>query len=269
MVKKGEIKKLKVNPNTLSSGILGKALEAVSLLNNREPYYLVGGIATQSYLPPFCRRPTSDIDISIVKPLNYVEFKSIVKPIIEYLEDEGYLINSKKYSRSFCLNVLAEDNEKMIIEFSRRNDQSFNKSKNRLERELDNSKKKEIGVGRAICYVATTEDIVIPKLVRSVGSLIRNPDFKNILPKKTEFSIENIQKKLDKINNLREYAMLKPGNLITAEKLRFISDIYDMDLLYKFSGINENYFEKVMKEWDTLSENESQKDFLINFIFHD
>ena len=50
------IRKLNFLPRTLDESIVIDGLEAVSFL--KEPCYLVVGIATQSYLPTTCRRPT-------------------------------------------------------------------------------------------------------------------------------------------------------------------------------------------------------------------
>ncbi len=267
--KKGNVKKLNVSPLTLESSLVSDGLEAVSLLTSKEPIYLVGGIATQSYLPEQFRRPTSDIDISVVKPLNYDSFKYFVRDVSKSLLDYGYSVRTQKNSRSFALYVEDENEDKLLIEFSRRNEKSFNKNKNKLERELSHANKKALGDKGSVCYVSSPEDIIVPKLVRCVGSLERNPIFKKNLPKKRDLDEEYIKGKLSLINRGREHAMLKPGDLEVAERLRFVSDVYDMSLLYKYSGINEKYLSEVMKEWDTLSGNNKNKDFLLNFVFYD
>lgn len=263
-----EVRKLKVNTNELSSILVGEGLKSISLLTDKEPYYLVGGVATQSYVPAFCRRPTSDIDISLVKPLNYDDFRKISEPMINYLFDKGYKINWKKHSRTFSLHIENKEGEKLLIDSSRRNQKSFEKSNKRLERELKNSRKKSIGVAMAECYVCAPEDIFVPKLVRCISSLYRNPSFKQILPKNTEFSPEAVEKRLKSIKDLREYAMLSPGDLETAERLRFTSDIYDMSLLYDLSKIRKRYLKEVMNDWHTLSEKILERDYLLDFIFN-
>lgn len=263
-----EVRKLKINPNDLSSILMGEGLKAISLLTDKEPYYLVGGVATQTYVPAFCRRPTSDIDISFVKPLNYDNFRKISEPIMNYFFDKGDEIYSRKHSRSFSLQVENKDGEKLLIEFSRRNEKSFEKSKKRLERELEHSQKKSMAFANAECYVSAPEDIFVPKLVRCVSSLYRNPRFKQILPRNMEFSPEVVEKKLKSIKDLREYAMLNPGGLEIAEELRFISDIYDMSLLQDLSKIKKGYLNEVMNDWNTLSEKISERDYLLDFIFN-
>ena len=261
-----EVRKFKSGIYTLDSRLVGESLKGISLLNNKEPYCIVGGIATQSYLPAFCRRPTFDIDVLIIKPMNYDDFRNLSKPLIEYFSDKGYKTDWKKYSRSFALK-LSEGDNKLLIEFSRRNGKNFKKSKKILERKLKNSKKKTIGVSRAECYVIAPEDIFVPKLVRCVGSLFRNPQLKKTLPKNKEISPNFIISQLKLINDLREYAILNPGNLETAEELRFISDIYDMNLLYKLSKLRKRYLKESMNDWDALTEKKSEKETLINFIF--
>ncbi|MFW6282818.1 MAG: hypothetical protein ACOC1P_02080, partial [Minisyncoccales bacterium] len=102
---KGEVRKLKFEPRIMDSPLVKEGLMASSVLLNSEPYYLVGGMATQSYLPSSCRRPTSDIDFSVVRPLNYSDFKLMVKPVIEYLKDNGYDADTVKRSRSYCIDA--------------------------------------------------------------------------------------------------------------------------------------------------------------------
>lgn len=265
---KGEVKKLKINPLTIDDKFTREGLDAVSTLTDREPYYLVGGVATQSYIPTFCRRPTSDIDCSIVKSLNYQGFKEMAKPVIEYLKDYGYDVETRQRSRSFHLDVEKKDGERLLIEFSKRNKQSFDKSKKRLERELENSKRKILEKGQRTYVVSAPEDIIVPKLVRSVNSLVRNPQFKTNIPRRTALSDKDIQNRLAKIDKFRELAMLTPADLEFAEELRFVSDLYDIEVLSMITGINEYYFKKASSEWNALDGNCSEKQALFGLIPH-
>ena len=102
---KGEVKKFGFNARTLDDSAVRDGLEAVSVLNELEPYFLVGGIASQSYLPSKSRRPTSDIDFALVRPLSKPDFRGMVGPVEEYLGDLGYEtklhINNKGRLRRF------------------------------------------------------------------------------------------------------------------------------------------------------------------------
>src|SRR4030042_2162761 len=262
---KGEVRKLKVNPLTLDDGFTRDGLEAVSQLTGKEPYYIVGGVATQSYLPTSCRRPTSDIDLSIVRPLNYEDFKSLSKPISEYLLDNGYSVETKKGSRAFSLNVRNRGGEGLLIEMSRRNKQSFEKSKGKLERELIHSKRKIVEDRKATYSVAAPEDIIVPKLARSVNALLKNSELMYNLPNPAEtFTPEYIVKRLNLIQNLREKAMDNPLNLILFDQLKFISDIFDIRVLSEVAGINVTYFEASKRDWNALSGNIPELDILFN-----
>lgn len=267
MRNKGEVRKFEIKPLTLDDTLTRDGLESISTLTSREPYYVVGGIAAQSYLPTSCRRPTSDIDLSIVRPLNYEDFKGIVKPVVEYLLDNHYSVQTKKHSRSFDLDVENKEGERLLIEFSRRNKKSFENSKKKLERELENSKRKIVEAGESTYVVATPEDIVVPKLARSVNSLVREPELKKLLPKeKINLSEEYIKVRLNLINRFREDAMISPGDLRLAEELRLISDIYDIRILSELAGINIDYFYESAKDWDALSGKIQEKDILFNFV---
>ncbi len=263
---KGEVKKLKINPLTLDDKFAREGLEAVSTLTNKEPYYLVGGMATQSYIPSTCRRPTSDLDFAVVKPLNYADFKEFSKPVLEYLKDSGYSIETRQRSRSFDLEVENKSGEKLLIEFSKRNKKSFDNLKSRLERELENSKRKIVEKGKGTYAVSTPEDIIVPKLARSINSLIRNPDFKKNIPRKRVLSDKDIEKRLEFIGKFREYAMLTPTDLEFAEELRFVSDLYDVGILSTIAGINMDYFNKASSEWKALNEDSFEKNLLNSLI---
>ena len=263
---KGEVKKLKVRPLTIDDKFVRVGLKAVSTLTDKEPYYLVGGIATQSYIPSFCRRPTSDIDFSVVKPLNYENFKRFSKPVVEYLEDNGYFVETKQRSRAFNLEVENKEGDKLLIEFSKRNKKSFDNSKKRLERELENSKRKRIEKGEETYVVSSPEDIIVPKLVRSVNSFSRNPQFNQLLPRKLSLTDKNILSRLEKIGKYREYAMLNLTDLESAEGLRFISDIYDIEILSIIAGINLEYFKRASNDWNVLNEDNFYKNALFSLI---
>ena len=101
--------KFQFRPLILDDYLAKEGIEAVSTLMKKEPCYIVGGIATQSYLPTSCRRPTSDIDLSVVKPLNYADFKNLIKPVVEYLQDKGYECKTRKHSRAFKLEVTSRE----------------------------------------------------------------------------------------------------------------------------------------------------------------
>jgi len=153
-----------------------------------------------------------------------------------------------------------------LIEFSKRNNQSFEKSKKRLERELENAKRKIVEKGEGTYVVSAPEDIIVPKLVRSVNSLSRNPQFRNNIPRKTILSNKDVQNRLEKINNFREYAMMTPTDLEFAEELRFVSDLYDIEILSITAGINVEYFKKASKDWYSLNGNTLEKQILFDII---
>ena len=267
MRKKGEVRKLCIRPLTIDDILIKDGLEAVSTLTEKEPYYIVGGIATQSYLPSKCRRPTSDIDISIVRSLNYEEFKSISKPVVEYLLDNKYNVQTKKNSRYFNLDVTDKNEERLIIEFSRRNKKSFEFSRKKLEREIEHSKRKILENTKSTYTVAAAEDIIVPKLARSANSLVRHPEFDKFISKEMKsLTEEEVKKNLDYIWNIRENAMLTPGDLDLAEELKFISDLYDIRILSELAGINTNYFYESSKDWNVLSRRNDSNYKLFNFL---
>jgi len=262
---KGAVRKFTFSARTLDDNIVRDGLEAVNFL--KEPHYLVGGIATQSYIPTTCRRPTSDVDFSVVRPLNYSDFKSMVSDMKEFLCDRGYMAKTKKRSRSYSLDIFDSNDEGLCLEFARRNDQNFQKNKRKLEREIENANNKIIE-GRNTTYkVCSPEDIAIPKLVRSISSLKRNPYFFRDLPGEvSSLTDEEIEKQLEKISDMREEAISNIPNPAIAEELRFVSDLYDIRILSELTGFNEKYLFEVEKDWDTFNSDSKEREKLVRTV---
>lgn len=263
-----EIKKYKIAPRIIDDKEIKDGIEAISQLNGKCPYFLVGGVATQSYLPTFCRRPTSDIDSSVVRPLNYKDFLEITEIVAEYMRDKDYIVTPRKGSRAFSLHCTPKNGYDVILEFVRRNEKNFKVHKKRLERELENSNRK-IVEGREVTYsVKRPEDISIPKLVRMINSIKRNPNFLEKIP----FEFKPINKEciveyLKIINNFREEIMHNPADLGLAEKLRFISDMYDIRMLGELVGFNENYFKIAESDWRDINRDNSLRNKILRAIF--
>lgn len=264
----GEIRKLKVEPLTIDDNLTKDGLEAIGILTGKEPYYVVGGVATQSYLPTRCRRPTSDIDLSIVKPLVYEDFKSLSKPIEEYLLDNGYQVQTSKHQRAFNLEVEDKEGRQLLIEFSRRNAQSFEHSKKKLERELANSKRKIVEARNSTYITACSEDIIVPKLARSINGLIRNSSLKDYLPlKNVNISEAYIQERLTLIKKLREQSMSNNTNMQFFDELKFVSDLFDIRILSELVGINVDYFNKSAQDWtNAFSHDTLEKTLLFDLL---
>lgn len=266
--KKGEIRKLTFTPRTLDDDFVRDGLVAISLLNGKEPYYLVGGMATQSYLPTSCRRETSDIDFSIVRPLRYRDFKVMISSLREYLQDHGYVTETKKRSRAYSLDVLSKDGEGLSIEFAKRNESNFERNRKRLERELDNANSKILEERDVTYIVARPEDIAVPKLMRAIHSLIRVPGLTKYIPKTIEsFTDEKIAKQLKKIDEIREEAMISPSDHELAEYLRFISDLYDIRVLSELTGFNQKYLTIAKTEWGIFNEPDKDRDKVMEVTF--
>ena len=259
------IRKLDFAPRTLDDHMVRDGLEAVSFLD--EPCYLVGGIATQSYLPTSCRRPTSDIDFSVVRPLNYEDFKSMIANVREILRDKGYTTETQKRSRAYSLDVFSPEGEGLCLEFARRNTKNFERNKKKLERELENANSKIIE-GREVTYkVCRAENIAVPKIVRSIGSLGRNPHFfRYISGEIGSLTDEGIKRQLRKIHEIREEAMINIPDPELAEKLRFVSDLYDIRILSEITGFNEKYLAEVGEEWDTFNNPSEAREKLVKAV---
>jgi hypothetical protein len=270
------MKKLEVKPRTLDDELVKEGLCAVGALEDNSKSkglsFVVGGVATQSYLPTVYRRPTTDIDLAVLRPLNYEEFKEFSRPSAEFLKDKGYDVDTKKGHIS--MQLIYSNGEKgraAVIEFPRRNDSNFKKREDRLNVEMGNTRSKIIE-GKNVTYrVSSPEDIVVPKIVRSIGALSRdwnlNRHVKSCQP--IAYSKEDIDRALRKIRNLREEAVMHPGDSTLADELRFVSDIFDIRALSEQVGLNKNYFKQVTDSWDALKEDPSSTSLLINYLLPD
>lgn len=261
--------KLIYKQRTLDDPAVRDGLSAVSTLDqariSKDLWFVVGGVATQSYLPSTCRRSTSDIDLAILRPLNYAEFKDFAKPVGEWLKDNKYNVEEKKGHNAYLLiyeNPVLPG-EKGVIEFARRNDQNLARISGRLEREMRNVRKKIVEGRKETYKVSSPEDIASPKMVRIVKTLANHEDFEAYLGDKSfPLTDEDVKKSLDSIESLREEAMLRigDGDLSLAAKLRFISDIYDIRILSEVAGFNERYLLESLSAWDALKQKTAQRD---------
>lgn len=263
---KRKVRKFNFMARTLDDDVVKDGLESISVLNGKEPYFLVGGVASQSYLPTKCRRPTADIDFALVRPLSKPDFRTMIAPVREYLHDIGYetipKINNR--SRSFALYLSKSydgSEDSLCLEFMRKNKMNFKKHKNRLEREYNNTREKIVEERKTTYRVSSPEDIAVPKFVRLINSMQRNPKFIQQIPSKLEFlSDEIIEKRKEVINAIRSEAVSNPGDPYLAERLRFVSDIYDIRMLSEFTGFNPKYFHRAGQDWYDIKKNQELRE---------
>lgn len=263
--------KTDILPKTIDSPIVIDGLRALSVLDDytqsRGLSLIVGGAAVQTYIPPENRRPTSDIDLSVVRPLNYEEFKHFVRPIYETLRGAGYEVRTKKRDNRFQLMVYdSEKKDSLSIEFSRRNKRKFNRIQQRLERELQHGRRKAIAGASSSYLVAAPEDIAVPKLVRGVGTLERLPE---LYPELTLIyqSEPNFHGILNHVIGERAVAQ-KTRNPQHIETARLKADLYDIVTLSAFVGYNTTYLHDAAQEWDKLQTRSSPRDFLVEKLLH-
>lgn len=262
-------RKTDILPKTIDSEIVIAGLRALSSLEDyavsRSSYLIVGGTAVQSYIPIVNRRPTSDIDLSVVRPLNYEDFKTFIKPVFEYLQDGGYPVEMKKRDNRFQLLVHTSDaHDSLAIEFSRRNKDKFAQVSSRLERELMHGRMKNI-LGTSSSYlVAAPEDIAVPKLVRGIGTLERLPE---LYPELTLIYQEDPKFSgiLSHVVGERAVANAnrKPAQV---EAARLKADLYDILTLSAFVGFNNSYFTTAAQEWNKLTTPSDQRKFLLRLL---
>src|SRR3989344_662762 len=226
------MKKLKFEARTLDDSMVRDGLCAVAALEDapmsKQMAFLVGGIATQSYLPSSQRRPTSDIDLAVMRPLSYSEFKEFSKEAVSYLEDCHYITHSNKGHNSYNLTFFdPSTHQAAVIEFARRNPQNFEKISARLNREYENARTKFVEERGESYAVSSPEDIVVPKIVRGIGTLKRHPEFFDNLP----------------------------------------SDNYDINLLSRAVGFNPEYLRESMSDWSILEERSGENVKLVDYLF--
>lgn len=273
------MRKLKFTAKTLENKLVIDALCAVSNLDkspiSKDSYFVVGGIATQSYLPAAYRRGTADIDLSITKPLSRREAEEFAKPAIQYLLDNKYNIEKSEDSDFYLKKghnayelYFNDGKDGAVIEFSRRGIESIRRIEKMLSRELEHTKLKAVP-GKDLLYrVKCPEDIVLPKLVRCVGTLARN---ESLMKKHVGGKFKSITEKeamayLKGLKELREVAMIHAGDPSRSEELRLVADIYDTRALTTFAGFNEAYIRESSKDWRMLTAPSKERDALVEFL---
>jgi len=268
------MEKLKFEARTLDDGMVRDGLCAVAALEDapmsKQMAFLVGGIATQSYLQSPQRRPTSDIDLAVMRPLSYAEFKEFSKEAVSYLEDHHYVAHLNKGHNSYGLTFFdSSTHQAAVIEFARRNPQNFDKIRTRLDREYRNARTKFVEERGESYAVSSPEDIVVPKIVRGIGTLKRHPEFFDNLPSDNllPLTTDNIAEALRRIKKFRSEAVVHIGNPELSERLRFESDIYDINLLSRAVGFNPEYLRESMSDWRILEERSGENIKLVSYLF--
>lgn len=261
----------KFEPRTIDDSVMQDGLCAVASLQDsslsKDLYFVVGGAATQSYLPGILRRGTCDIDLAVLNPLNRERFEGFSRCAREYLMDKGYHIDTKKGHNAFHLIYGKGDNISAVIEFARRNEANMERISSRLSRELTNARVKVIEGKNASVRVSSPEDIAVPKLVRAVGTLTRNPDFGPQMRAIGHVPVEKERDRIfDMIATLKEDLMIHPGAPEIAEHLRLVADSYDIKALSECVGFNESYFKQVVSEWNALAEETPAKRLLLESL---
>jgi len=263
------VDKSDVLPKTIGSPIVVDGLKAISILDDNPGskglYLVVGGTAVQSYLPEAYRRPTSDIDLSVGRPLNRAEFKEFAGPVFEYLQDHGYELSTEKRNSNFKVAVSRpKDRETLLLEFSRRNPQKYGQVGHRLQREIENGRRKTID-GTSLDYLAASpEDIVIPKLVRGIGTLERQPGVADELERVFNGEVDLNQV----IRYVIEQQAIARGSTESGrpEESRIKSDLYDILCLSRFAGLNDTYLNRVGEEWLRISQESKELQFLTRLL---
>lgn len=264
------MKKLKFNPKTLEDNLIIDGLSAVSTLESfplsKESCFVVGGFATQSYIPQSYRRKTSDIDLALIRPISLTEFREYSKPVVEYLGDNGYNTDVIKGHNAYEL-YFDKNGDAGVIEFSRRSMNRFLRTEKRLQREMDNTRLKTIHGKEKKYRVSSPEDIALPKIVRGVGTLTRNPDFMHYISSRIKpMNEQHKDYYLNSIKKLRQEAIVHVGDPARAEELRLVADIYDVRSLTDTVGFNENYFKDAANDWNVITNPTNERNKLISFL---
>ena len=249
--------KLDCKSHTLDELIIQQGLCAVGTLDDdprtKDLVFVVGGAATQSYLPSTCRRPSTDIDLAVLRPFGKPDIKDFARHPLDYLIGKGYTCQLRHGQNSYQL-LYAKDDQLAVIEFARRNTNNYNKHAPRLTAELSRARRKIVEGTDSTCRFASPEDIVAPKLVRTVNSFARDIGFMDIIMKEGYFPLtsEGVSYRLRKIERLREEASLHVGDPAISERLRIVCDMYDIRVLSAVAGYNEPSLLASMKPWDSL-----------------
>ncbi len=262
--------KCEYTPKTLDDQIIKDGLCAVSELSqdpiSRDKFYVVGGMATQTYLPSRCRRGTCDIDLAVLSRLNKEDFRVFSRRAREYLEDNGYTLRDRKSQCAFVLEYF-DENGVCFIEFPRFSEKRFGEKYDALKREREHANVKIMEGTYETCFFANQVDIVVPKLVRSINSLKRNPVFERYLGgARQSLSDDLVVQSLRDIEELKREAMERPDDAEQGELLKFVSDLYDIRILSEIAGLNPNYFNISASAWNTLNEKSWERDLIARTV---
>lgn len=273
------MEKTQYEARTLDDPVIKEGLCAIGHLGDipgsRDNYFVVGGVATQSYLPSELRRATCDIDLAIVRPLTRLEFEVFSKPVREFLGDNHFNVETKKGHNAFHLIFSKGDLGRAVIAFSRKSPNYFGRVEERLKREAESARIKVVEGRKESYRVSSPEDIVVPKLVRCINSLDRDEEnnlLGHYLRHVHAFSPFDKRERdviFKRVSNLREDLAIHPADLLLAERLRFITDTYDIRALSETTGFNVNDLKRAMGEWDTFKKEGGKREMLIQYLLPD
>ncbi len=197
-----------------------------------------GGIAVQHYLPSELHRYTSDLDLNPKTYLNSATFKENTKNFVKALEKEGCQINIGKEHYTYDLEV-TNDEQKLIIQTSRRSQAGYEKNKESIVHESDNAIEKVAENGNKY-KIFRAEDLILRKASRIVEFM---KNYKTV--RMPEPQGGGLEKELDELSKEREAIYKNFDNINVEEviKLRIHADTYDLSTLDLFTELNKDYFD--------------------------
>jgi hypothetical protein len=205
--------------------------------------FVVGGMAVQAHVktkrPDEIFRTTSDLDTETARRIPYSIFlETVFEPMKSQLD--GYTCTAKRGSRAFEVQVVNnETGERLAVHGNRYSEKHYNRSRNMLERELENIKL--LNVDGTKSRIAAPEDIIVTKIER----LVRNIKNFRVTPAYLSASELNA-------NRVALYDSFDQSEPTDLAKMRADKDVYDIKIMNENIELNPEYLKIAAKDWKRL-----------------
>lgn len=244
--------------HVLSDKIVRDGLAAIALADTDKSFYVGGGTAVQLQTPVEFHRPTSDIDTTFNSALNYAQFKKIVAPSVEVLQELGYGCNLEKNRQHFDV-VYCRGDDVHLLQASRRSSANFERNIFEISRELEHAVDVEFqGLN---LKVLSPEDITLHK-ARRICVFV---DKYGISFLRKEDSHEDQR---DYLMNKRKQAAISFDQFSPEEvaHMRLQADLYDIGLLLDYANFNESVYRKAASHENIFKRDLSKSKKILNSI---
>lgn len=206
-------------------------------------YVVGGGTAVQTYLPQELHRVSTDVDVTVDRPLKTSDFREVSKPVLAALQAMGYSSSTRTSPREYFEIQIQTKDDALELQISKRTKGNFESNQRRIQRELANAVDKDVGYAKT--KVLRPEDILLHKLMRVLRfeekfGLTPIPKG-NTLMERFDYVARLRTDVISHIDTLESYSDIA--------NLRMNADLFDISALLNHQAPDKAYFCEALSDW--------------------